>query len=161
VILVALVALVLVVAVAAIAFSVRRSFERDNEVLPGVTSGAPAAWAGAHTPEAKLHRRLRDAVAALPAPDDIDLIEAVDSVRRLAQSVDERLIAVARLPESARAARATDVSAAVDGVEAATAAVVDARQGLGPAAHDELRRQLADLDERVALLAEARGELGA
>ena len=42
----------------------RKDFAEQNEVVPGVASPAPASWAGAHTPEAKLHRRLKEAVAA-------------------------------------------------------------------------------------------------
>lgn len=45
---------------------------RDAALIPGVPTNAPASWAGSHDPEARMHRRLRDALAALRANRDFD-----------------------------------------------------------------------------------------
>lgn len=135
----------------------RTQFAKANEVVPGVATRAPASWAGAHTPEARLHRRLRDAVAALPPRDDIERFEVRASLEQHALTVDEQLVAVAVLPERVRGEQLALVVAAVDAVEAGVAALTASRQGqLEPAKIDDA---LARLNERVALLAEARTEL--
>ncbi len=41
---------------------VQEEVRAQGQIVPGAASTAPASWAGAHTPEAKLHRRLGDAV---------------------------------------------------------------------------------------------------
>lgn len=141
----------------AVARANRRQFANANEVVPGVATQAPAAWAGAHTPEARLHRRLRDAVAALPPRDDIERFEARASLEQHALAVDEQLVAVAALPERVRGEQLAMVAAAVDALEAGVAALTASSQGqLEPGRIDDA---LAQVSERVALLAEARTEL--
>ncbi len=116
-----------VVAAVAVVRSGKRQFAQANEVVPGTSTRAPAEWAGAHSPEARLHRRLRDAVAAVranPAMEDAFMMDARVSLEQQALAVDERLIAVAALPERVRAEPLASVAAAVEAVEAAVAAVV-------------------------------------
>ena len=52
----------------------QRAITRDNQLMPGRPTRAPRSWAVSHDPEARLHRRLRDAMAALlfvmDDPDD-------------------------------------------------------------------------------------------
>ena len=116
--------LVLLVVGAAVAFAValaRRSkaqLAEDVEVLPGMPTGAPPEWAGAHTPEAKMHRRLVSlarALAALPL-GDAGAIERKVRVEHRVQELDQRLITLAVAPEAARretvAALEPDVAAA-------------------------------------------------
>lgn len=156
------VAAVLVVAgVAGVAIRQRQGFAAANEVVPGVASGAPSSWAGAHTPEARLHRRLRDAVAALRAGSGqaAELAGARARLEQQALAVDERLVAVAALPERLRAEPLADVAAAVDAVEEAAASIVRAGPSLALEAGGGIDALLAELNERVALLAEARAEL--
>lgn len=156
-ILVVLVALAVIGAVV-VARSNRTSFAKSNEVVPGVPSRAPASWAGDHTPEARLHRRLRDAVAALPPRDDLTRFEARASLEQHALSVDDQLVAVAALPERVRGEQLALVVAAVDALEAGVVALTASNQGqLEPARIDAA---LAQVSERVTLLAEARNELG-
>lgn len=151
----------LVVAAAAVAASVvvrngRRTFAKDNEVVPGQATTAPPEWAGAHSPEARLHRRLRDAVAGLranPAMEDAWVLEARVALEQHASAVDDRLIAVAALPERLRAEPLATVAAAVDAVEIAVASYVT-----GPAQRDGLDRAMADVAERVTLLREQQGD---
>lgn len=135
---------------AALARRATQDVERDH------LSGAPAAWAGQHTPEAKLHRRLADAVAALPA-DDLDVLEARLAIEQLATAVDAQLVTVARLPERVRSAPLAQATAAVEAVEDSVARVAANELGTGRAA--EVESALARLQERVDALSQARKEL--
>ena len=160
-----LVGLVVVAVLAAAAFGVglalagRRRYRRANELVPGVATKAPASWAGAHSPEAKLHRRLRDAVQGLHAsglPDDVGLLEVRATLEHQAQAVDERLIAVAALPERTRAAPLAQVEAAVRAIEDATADLVTTMLD----AHTATAGQLpAEITHRLDAVATARDEL--
>jgi hypothetical protein len=149
------VVLVLLIASAAVAATVvvrtqRRKFAEANVVVPGTATKAPAEWAGAHTPEARLHRRLRDAVEAVranPAMEDAFMMDARVSLEQQALAVDERLIAVAALPERVRTEPLASVSAAVDAVEAAVAALV-----AGPTERTGLDRAMAEVADRVTQL---------
>jgi hypothetical protein len=146
-------------AAAAIA-RMRRQYVRSNDVVPGVATGAPAAWAGAHSPEARLHRRLRDAVAAVraaPPGDGVGVLDARTIFEQQALGVDQRLVAVAALPDGVRAGHVGEVASAVEAIESAAAALVAATgEGLDAAA---LQRVVAEVVERTALLAKARAEL--
>ena len=151
------VVLVLFIASAVVAATVvvraqRKKFAEANVVVPGTSTKAPAAWAGAHTPEARLHRRLRDAVAAVranPAMEDAFMMDARVSLEQQALAVDERLIAVAALPEGVRAEPLASVSAAVEAVEAAVAQLA-----AGPESKSGLERAMADVDQQVSRLQE-------
>lgn len=148
----ALVVVAAVVAATVVVRTQKRRYAAANEVVPGASTGAPAEWAGAHTPEARLHRRLRDAVAALranPAMEDAYRIDARVSLEQHAVSVDERLVAVAALPERVRAEPLAGVAAAVDAVEAAVASLVAAP---APEAPSGLDRAMAEVESRVAAL---------
>ncbi len=114
--------------------SQKKSYAQANEVVPGRVTTAPAEWAGAHTPEARMHRRLRAALEALranPAMEDAFLLDARVSLEEQAVAVDQRLIAAAALPEGVRAASLAGLAAAVDAVEAAVAALVTAPERSG------------------------------
>ena len=152
------VVVVLMVAAAVVAATVvvrsnKKKYARANEVIPGRATRAPAEWAGAHTPEARLHRRLRDAIQALganPSMEDSWMLDARVSLEEQAVAVDERLIAVAALPERLRAELLAGVSAAVDAVEAAVAALVTS-----PAGRTAVDQAMADVEARVAGLEQA------
>jgi hypothetical protein len=148
------VVLVLFVAAAVVAATVvvrnqKKSYAQANEVVPGRATKAPAEWAGAHTPEARMHRRLRDAVDALranPAMEDAFLLDARVSLEEQAVAVDERLIATAALPESVRAQPLANLAPAVDAVEAAVAALVTSPERSG------VEQAMADVAHRMAAL---------
>ena len=147
-----------VVGAVALARSSKRQYARQNDVVPGVRSSAPASWAGAHTAEAKLHRRLRDAVRSLyqhPRADDPSFASLRSALEQQALAVDERLVAASALPDAVRdepLARAAGEVAAVEGAAASLSEVMltDAVAGTGA---------LDDVTERLRLLAEARAEL--
>jgi hypothetical protein len=151
----AVVVVLLFVASAAVAAAVvvrtnKRKFAEANVVVPGTATKAPAEWAGAHTPEARMHRRLRDAVAALradPAMEDAFMVDARVSLEQQALAVDERLIAVAALPERVRAEPLASVASAVDAVEAAVATLT-----AGAGERTGLDRAMTEVADRVAEL---------
>jgi hypothetical protein len=139
-----------VVAATVVVRNQKRTFAEANEVVPGTASKAPAEWAGAHTPEARLHRRLRDAVEALranPTMEDAFMMDARVSLEQQALAVDERLIAVAALPERVRAEPLASVAAAVDALESAVAAVVTV-----PGERSGVDQAMAEVADRVAQL---------
>ena len=139
-----------VVAASVVVRTNKRKFAEANQVVPGTSTRAPAEWAGAHTPEARLHRRLRDAVEALranPAMEDAFMMDARVSLEQQALAVDERLIAVAALPDGVRAEPLASVGAAVDALETAVAAVVTV-----PGERSGVDRAMSEVADRVAKL---------
>ncbi|MEM8619003.1 MAG: hypothetical protein AAGF73_04725 [Actinomycetota bacterium] len=157
----------LVVAVGAIiAFGValavrgKREYDTANEIVPGIPSAAPDSWAGSHSPEAKLHRRLRDAVAALRANPHVakqGLADTTAALEREALAIDERLIAAAALPERTRADAVAAFEPLVTGLEDAMTDLVTSVQ---VAKSQELvERAVSDADLRLQALAEARAEV--
>ena len=97
-----LLVIVLVVVVAAVGFAValarkgKRQFEARTGG-PGLAPNAPREWAGAHSPEAKLHRRLAAAARALdaqPVGDAVAIEQRVTIEQQILQ-LDQQLVAVA------------------------------------------------------------------
>lgn len=103
--------LVAVVAVGAIVFYAVALARRSKaqlaagvEAAPGMPTGAPAEWAGSHSPEAKMHRRLTGlarSLAAVPLGDAVSIERKVGVEQRI-RDLDRRLIALAAAPEAAR-----------------------------------------------------------
>lgn len=162
-----IIGLLLVVAVVAVvgfgvALAVRskQDFAAQNEVVPGVKSPAPASWAGAHTPEAKLHRRLKAAVLAARANPRLVELGLADRTRQIetdAMAIDERLVASAALPERQRADAVAKFDPVVTALEDAVTALV---QSVGVDDSKELLEQtVSDADIRLQALAEARAEV--
>lgn len=153
----------LVVAAATVAYVALRNaqdFSDANEIIPGVPTAAPKAWAGAHTTEARLHRRLRDAVAAIRANaslDDPAMNGVREQVQQQALAVDERLIAAAALPKNRRDEPLRQIETAVSAIEDTVAAVVDLR---GPSV-TSIEQGIADVRARLELVESARAELEA
>lgn len=97
-----LLVIVLVVVVAAVGFAValarkgKRQFEARTGG-PGLAPNAPREWAGAHSPEAKLHRRLAAAARSLdaqPVGDAVAIEQRVTIEQQILQ-LDQQLVAVA------------------------------------------------------------------
>lgn len=100
----------------------------NAEVLPGMPTGAPKEWAGQHTPEAKMHRRLiglAQTVAGLPLGDAAK-IERQVAVQHRIQELDRRLIALAVFPDAARRESVTGMEPEVTSVEGEVAALAAA-----------------------------------
>lgn len=157
-------ALALVVVVAAVAGALvlglrsKQEFDDANVVVAGVDTGAPAAWAGAHSPEALLHRRLRDAVRALRANADLSgsLTEALVRLEGEAVAIDRRLVAAAALPSSVQAEPMARVEAAVVALEQAAADAALAGQLTDESVIGETTEAITD---RLNAVAEARAAL--
>ena len=154
--LVVLVVLALVGAVAGIAVAQQRGRARDNQVVPGRPTRAPASWAGAHSAEARLHRRLRDAVRALAALPDVD-VTTRGEVEGHVLDLDDRLVAVAALPADQRQAPLRVLAEQVEAVEHAVGRF--ATDGLDGST--DARAGLDALSERLGHLAAAHAELDA
>ncbi|AYF73898.1 hypothetical protein D7D52_08510 [Nocardia yunnanensis] len=100
-----------------------------NEVIPGTPTRAPASWAGSHDPEARLHRRLRDAMTAVRTANSLDdgtTIVLRAELEQAALAWDDRLVAIAALPAAARESQRATATQGVETVEAAVAQYVSA-----------------------------------
>jgi hypothetical protein len=145
---------------AALAVFAGRRFAKTHQVRPEVATPAGAGWAGAHSPEARLHRRLRDAVAALqasPGLDEAGLFESRVAFEQEALALDEQLATVAALPENGRAEPLAEVAKAVDSLEKAAASLAEAGPALGAATR--LDEVIVDVAERPAPVADAQAEV--
>ena len=133
----------------------------QHELIPGVATAAPREWGGAHSPEAKMHRRLRDAIAGLRAQagspgEDVELLELRVEVEQQAIAVDHRLIAAAALPPTVRGQALAEVEQAVAAIEQAAGAVAAEIAATGIGGDD---RSLAELNDRVRAAADSRALL--
>ena len=152
--------IVLIGTLAYIALRNAQDFSDANEVIPGVPTTAPKEWAGAHSVEARLHRRLRDAMTALRANRSLDepaMIQVREALEREALAIDEQLVAAAALPQRVRDEPLRQVTAAVESVEATVADVVLLRGPERASTEDAIEQ----VRTRLALVAEARAELDA
>ena len=152
--------LVVIGTVAYVALRNAQDFSDANEIIPGVPTDAPKEWAGAHSVEARLHRRLRDAMTALRANRALDepaMVQVREALEREALAIDVRLIAAAALPPRVRDEPLRQVAGAVESVEAVVADVVFLR---GPE-RDSTDEAIEQVRTRLALVAEARAELEA
>lgn len=136
-----------------------RGYRAAGQVVPGVTSRAPRSWAGSHSPEARLHRRLRDVVTALQALPHADatVMGGRAAVERHVLALDERLVAVAALPEAVRSEPMAQLTADVERLEAATAALASQLTQDGAAADEAFR----ELSEALSYLRDATAEIEA
>ncbi len=100
----------------------QRAIARDNQLIPGRPTRAPQSWAVSHDPEARLHRRLRDAMAALRAVNAIDTGSTIvlrADLEQTAIALDDQLVAVAQLTPPQREDLLAAITTAVESVEAA------------------------------------------
>ncbi len=162
-----LIGALLVVAVGAVvAFGVmlavrsKQEFAEQNEVVPGRPSPAPASWAGAHSREAKLHRRLGDAVKGArqnPRFVELGLAAQMNAIDAEALAIDERLVAAAALPAAHRDAAIDPLEQHVVDLEATIAELVASISVSDSKAQLETAVSAADI--KLQALAEARAEV--
>ena len=140
----------------------KAAFERDSRLAPGLSTSAPAAWAGSHDPEARLHRRLRDAIAALTANQSFDydgaLLDLRVELEQQAVALDEQLVATAALPLHVRSDPLTRIAGAVESLEQS---VADLAGSSAAEAAARLNTALEDIRTRTGLVAQARAALDA
>lgn len=144
----------------ALASRSRKNYLESNHVIPGRPTRAPASWAGSHDPEAVLHRRLRDAMAALRANQTFDdsgaLLDVRVELEEQALLLDDELVAVAALPRLHRHEPLAKVTEAVNAIETAVAELASrSAVEAGPRLQEVLRR----IRERTTLIDEIRAEL--
>lgn len=142
----------------ALAVQARRKRDARLEVVPGVRSGAPVAWAGAHTPEGRLHRRLGDAVRSLraqPALEGPVMGGQRSALEQEALRIDAHLVAVAALTGPRRAPAIAEVGGLVDRLESAVADLVTASVADASA----LDAVIAESEIRLRAIEEARAEV--
>jgi hypothetical protein len=150
-----LVALAVVAGGVALAVALARKgqaeFAEGAVLLPGVDTGAPASWAGSHDPEARLHRRLADALRGLRAQADAghetgNELELRVELEQHAVSLDRRLVAASRMPPAQRGPALAELEVSVVAVEQAAAdlarAMLEAETGVAV-------RELEDLSARI------------
>ena len=145
----------------ALAVRSRNDFREQNQVVLGVDSNAPASWAGSHTPEARLHRRLRDVVAAAHVAAEVSAVSldvATARIDREAVALDDRLVSAAALPAAQRGPAVERLEPLVTSLEETVGAMVErlAQTG-GPAELTE--HTLDDTDIALEALARAREEV--
>jgi hypothetical protein len=122
-----IVTLVLIVGVTAAVVLVvqrkqQRALTRDNQVIPGRLTRAPRSWAVSHDPEARLHRRLRDAMAALEAVSAMDTGSTIAlraDLEQTAIQLDDQLVAAAQLTPPQKAELLQAITTTVESVEGA------------------------------------------
>lgn len=144
----------------ALAMRSKQEFSEQNQIVPGQKSPAPAAWAGAHSREAKLHRRLGAAVKGAhenPRLVELGLAPQMRSIDAEALAIDERLVAAAALPAAHRDAAIDTVEEHVVALEAAIAEMVTSITVADSKA--QLEQAVTAADIRLHALAQARAEV--
>jgi hypothetical protein len=121
------VALLILSTLAVGAALVMRSLLRANRVAPGRRSAAPLSWLASPRLAARLHRRLRRAVAASDfavgtiAPAAIPLREVASELVQRSVSLDDWLVATLGLHPEARRYRLAQLTAEVREIEVSAA----------------------------------------
>jgi len=137
---------------------VKQNAQRGQQIAPGTPSAVPLGWAGAHTPEAKLHRRLGTAMSGLrqATEDDALVMANVEVVEREALKIEQQLVAASRMADRLKGPAIAELSAAVDQIENVSAQLIQRSAELSAG---DVQAQLAELSERLELLDQARAEL--
>lgn len=158
-----------------VAFLVARNrLRRRNRVVPYAATSVPLTWLASPATPARLHRRLRDAVAiASGTPSGLDGLGQVRAdVAERARQLDQRLTTVARSRGSRRRALIAEVAEETDQLEDIAHRIDHLasrgdRQVIGPGAQPEVERLAEQLttyesaaEELAAIEREVQGELG-
>ncbi len=138
--------------------AVKRSADRSLQIVPGVELDVPANWYGSHEAEARLHRRLRDAVASVraAAAGDASLALTLSQLEDHALRLDRHLINVARLPASARQPQVAEATRAVETFEELTAQTLTGATAYGL---ESSTSDLSRLTDELGALEAARQEV--
>lgn len=149
-------------AVGVVAVAVARSLAARNRLVPGHRSPAPLSWLASPATAARLHRRLRTALAGAhlamtgPRAAGLGLPELVGEVRVRALDLDAQLVPASRAPRSARMRMLRELQSEVLEVEQLAARLVHLSR-LPAEAGD--RSGLDAVRQRLELLEEALAEL--
>lgn len=137
---------------------VKQNARKGQEISPGTASAVPLGWAGAHTPEAKLHRRLGKAMSGLRAATEDDALVGANVivVEREALKIEQQLVAASMMAERLKGPAIAELSTAVDQIENVSAQLIQRSAELSSG---DVQAQLSELSERLDLLDQARAEL--
>ena len=138
----------------------KQEFVEQNQVVPGRPSPAPASWAGAHSREAKLHRRLGDAVKGArqnPRFVELGLAPQMAAIEAEALAIDERLVAAAALPAAHKDGAIDSLEVHIVDLEAAIAELVTSVTVADSKVQLETAVSAADI--KLQALAAARAEV--
>lgn len=155
------VAMCAVVAVA-VAVAVARSLAVRNRLVPGHRSPAPLSWLASPATAARLHRRLRTAMAvahlsmASPRAGGLGLAELVGEVRSRALDLDAQLVLASRAPRPARLRMLRELQSEVLEVEELAVRLVHLSRVPAEAGAES---GLGAVRQRLELLEEALAEL--
>lgn len=150
-----------------------RALSRRNRVSPDVPTPAPTSWLAAPTAPARLHRRLRSAVAVARAaaaspganPQLADIARELESE---AVALDGHVVVTARMPTRDRRAHSAALSARIREVERLAGQLsVEAAQAQAhrvaagqPTALDQLAEQLDALEQARREVAQIEADAG-
>lgn len=161
--------LVMLIVVLGVALAVglsARSLKRRNRVSPTAPSPAPVTWLGAPSAAARLHRRLRAAVAVARASSAVTattaphLSEMAEELERQAVMLDSHLALVARLPARQRQVRMAALTEEVRKAENVASQVsLMAAQTRAPIFRAGERSALDELSEKLDVLESSRREV--
>ncbi|WP_227982502.1 hypothetical protein [Nocardia spumae] len=150
-----------VIAVGVVAWNhQRRRITAENQVVPGIATRAPESWARSHDPEARLHRRLRDAVAALravPAYDTAATVTLRADLEQSAAALDDHLVAISGLRPELRQPPRDRAAEAVTTIEAGVAEYARAATQPDPSA---VAAGLAGVREQLRIVGDIQQGLG-
>ncbi|MCF8571104.1 hypothetical protein L5G32_12580 [Gordonia sp. HY002] len=129
-----LIALFVVIGAGVFVFALARSSKSGSSkeglstsaAIPGVDVAVPASWARSHDAEARLHRRIRDAVAALDATIGMTSVGQIDDRAQLmvsARELDERLVTIWSLPAPSKTQPLAEADQGVAALESAASSV--------------------------------------
>lgn len=117
---------ILIIATFAVAAAlVLRKLTRANRVAPGRKSAAPLSWLASPRAPARLHRRLRRAVAAANlsvavAPAAVALLDVAGELTARAVKIDDCLVAANALHPQVRRPRLYELAAEIREIEQST-----------------------------------------
>jgi hypothetical protein len=134
-----------------------------NRVVPGLRSPAPLGWLWSTRLAARLHRRLRTAVAAATASvaarglEDLGLADVVAELKQRAVELDAQLVLADRAPKPARRRMLRELQAETFELERLVERVMRMSRAFAGAVPSE--RGLGVVRERLELLESALREL--
>lgn len=144
-----IVVIIVIVLLGVVGFAVAlagKGKRRAKEALglsPALVKDVPREWAGAHSPEAKMHRRLAAAAKSLsgqPMGDAVEIEKRVTVEQQILQ-LDEQLVAAAAVPGPRKTQLLAEIEPLVAAVESTVADVAGGRVEM-----DQLKRTQAELD---------------
>lgn len=134
-----------------------------NRVVPGQRSPAPLTWLVSPDGAARLHRRLRNAMAAagavagVPADDDLGLHGVITELQTRALQLDHQLVLASRCPRAARRRMLRELHSEISEVENLVQRTVRMSRAWTGSTPSE--RGLGPVRERLELLESALREL--